>query len=163
MWRCRATAQYRWNLQGIVTTVPLWVFSNKRSGEIAEAAAGRRAAAAESGRLAASTSMQAVVVRAANEWQDKVVQRRAVDRQPEAVHAFKQGDWVVHRHFGNRRPTKLSPLWIGPYQVLNQASNSMYRLQDPADLKEHLSSCHIDELDEYRTVACVTDGPHPVH
>jgi hypothetical protein len=71
-----------------------------------------------------------------------------VDRQPETVRAFKQGDWVVHRHFGNRRPTKLSPLWIGPYQVLDQASNSMYRLQDPADLKEHL--CHIDELYEYR-------------
>ena len=94
------------------------------------------------------TSMQAEVVRAANEWQDKVVQRRVVDRQPETVRAFKQGDWVVHRHFGNRRPTKLSPLWIGPYQVLDQASNSMYRLQDPADLKEHL--CHIDELYEYR-------------
>jgi hypothetical protein len=92
--------------------------------------------------------MQAEVVRAANEWQDKVVQRRVVDRQPETVRAFKQGDWVVHRHFGNRRPTKLSPLWIGPYQVLDQASNSMYRLQDPADLKEHL--CHIDELYEYR-------------
>ena len=54
------------------------------------------------------TSMQAEVVtrRAANEWQDKVVQRRVVDRQPEAVRAFKQCDWVVHRHFGNRRPTK---------------------------------------------------------
>ncbi len=69
----------------------------------------------------------------------------AMDRQPETVRDFKQGDcqWVVHRHFGNRRPTKLSPLWIGPYEVLDQASNSMYRLPDPADLKEHL--CHIDE------------------
>jgi hypothetical protein len=47
--------------------------SNERSGETAEAAAGRLAAAAESGRLAASTSMQAEVVRAASDWQDKVV------------------------------------------------------------------------------------------
>ena len=44
--------------------------SNERSGETAEAAAGRLAAAAESGRLAASTSMQAEVVRAASDWQD---------------------------------------------------------------------------------------------
>jgi hypothetical protein len=38
---------------------------------------------------------------------DKIVQRRVVDRQPEAVRAFKQGDWVVHRHFGNRRAGSL--------------------------------------------------------
>ncbi len=49
---------------------------------------------------------------------------------------------------GNRRPTKLSPVWIGPYQVLDQASNGMYRLQGPADLKQYL--CHIDELYEYQ-------------
>jgi len=27
MWRCRATAQYRWNLQSIVTTVLLWFWA----------------------------------------------------------------------------------------------------------------------------------------
>ena len=91
------------------------------------------------------TSMQAEVVRAANEWQDKVVQRRVLDRQPETVRAFKQGNWVVQRHFDNRRPTKLSPLWIGPYQVLDHASNGMYRrvplCRVIADIKRYLGPC----------------------
>jgi hypothetical protein len=49
-----------------------------------------------------STGMQAEAVRAASEWQDRVVQRRVVDRQPEPemVRTVTQGDWAIRRHFG---------------------------------------------------------------
>jgi hypothetical protein len=37
----------------------------------------------------------------------------------------------------------------------------MYRLQDPADRKDHL--CHIDELYEYRMPVGLTDSDDVVH
>ena len=44
-----------------------------------------------------SMHWQAEAVRAASEWQDRVVQRRLVDRQPEMVRTFTQGDWAIRR------------------------------------------------------------------
>ena len=43
------------------------------------------------------TSMQAEAVRAASGWQDRTVKRRVVDRQPEMVRTFTQGDWAIRR------------------------------------------------------------------
>ncbi len=90
--------------------------------------------------------LQSEAIRAAEEWNKRIVQRR-IDSSPTEPREFAEGDWVVHPWRGGRRPSKLSTTWRGPYQVVARRTRSMYKLRDAADKLEH--DVHIDELYRY--------------
>jgi hypothetical protein len=98
--------------------------------------------------------LQSEAIRAAEEWNKRIVQRR-IDASPTEPREFAEGDWVVHQWRGGRRPSKLATTWRGPYQVVARVTRSMYKLRDPADQLEH--DVHIDEL--YRYNMGLTDDP----
>jgi hypothetical protein len=98
--------------------------------------------------------LQTEAIRAAEEWNKRVVQRR-IDSGPVEPREFMEGDWVVHQWRGGRRPSKLATTWRGPYQIVARLTRSMYRLRDPADQLEH--DVHIAEL--YRYQMGLTDDP----
>ena len=98
--------------------------------------------------------LQSEAIRAAEEWNKRIVQRR-IDSSPTEPREFAEGDWVVHQWRGGRRPSKLATTWRGPYQVVARVTRSMYKLRDPADQLEH--DVHIDEL--YRYNMGLTDDP----
>jgi hypothetical protein len=91
--------------------------------------------------------LQQQAIKSAREFQDNVVRRNVVTKAPEPYRKFSVGEWVTHQWRGGR-PGKLSVQWQGPFKVMRQESNTMYIIQDPADLKEYRK--HVRELYEYR-------------
>ncbi len=63
--------------------------------------------------------VQSEAIRAAEEWNKRIVQRRIdSESSPTEPREFAEGEWVVHQRRGGRRPSKLATTWRGPYQVV---------------------------------------------
>ena len=67
-------------------------------------------------------------------------------KAPVITRKFQPGDYAV-TEWRAGKPTQLSCKYQGPYEVLQQLSNSTYRVRDPADNTE--KEKHISELFQY--------------
>jgi transposase InsO family protein len=80
---------------------------------------------------------------AAAEFQVKVVDRRLAASSPTSPRVFDVGDFVVVSH-PDRAPTKLSPPWFGPLQVVQRLGSNSYLLRDLVTGSErHLSAARL--------------------
>jgi len=79
---------------------------------------------------------------------DNLVKARDIMKKYADLHRterdFAVGDWVFLRlqpfrqtTVGGRRPHKLSPLFYGPYQVIQKVGKVAYKLELPSESKIH--------------------------
>ena len=60
---------------------------------------------------------------------------------------FSVGDWVLARHRGDAPPSKLSPRYRGPYEVVRQTGTNRYDIKHLAT--EHMLDVHGEHLKEF--------------
>ena len=82
------------------------------------------------------TEAQSAIAAASSDSQQQQLQRNSAVSCPATL---QPQEWISATWPHNRRPTKLSVLWKGPYRLvgLKPGSGSVYIVQDPADQVEH--------------------------
>ncbi|KAM2048412.1 hypothetical protein ACFX1T_006948 [Malus domestica] len=96
-------------------------------------------------------------LKAAHDRQKSLADRHAIDR------VYKVGDWVFLKlspwrgvvQFGKKG--KLSPRYIGPYQITERVDEVAYRLELPPELSKVHDVFHVDMLHHY-----VSDPSHVI-
>jgi hypothetical protein len=95
------------------------------------------------------------LIQAAARYQVEVLDRRLARGASDVIRVFEVGMFVVVSH-PNRPPTKLSPPWFGPLQIIEIAGSNSYRCRDLVSGKiRHL---HAARLKVFNASSC----PWPV-
>ena len=101
--------------------------------------------------------IQKDVIRAAQQFQAKLIEKR-VRTVPEGKHvSFRAGDFVL-ASYPSQKPDKLTPFWRGPLMVVEKVKANTYKVQHLND-KSRTELLHLSRLRPYNASA---SDPHDV-